>query len=309
MADPNRPPDHEGCVRTSFAEVERDTPELQRRFTIWYHCEEQRWTKAASSRLHGYENLVDFAIELGHKRCTKQFETPDSKLAELWQMADGEDAKASNGLRGYVNRTVQNAATDLRRKERTTGVGAGRAETLTLGEYLQLGQDRSRPMTGSGTVGSDDEGMSRSRSVPLGDEQADLGDDGHVSSLDLGEAIPAIAHWRDRDSLIQVLLVLHGIGIDIFDVSNQQFLGSHPDGGRFLAAFHVRLATTGHRNSAEWRRVVDALAANETISAIKSNLAPAGSEQKWWGNVRRTLTSRFGRWRNDWSAANNEDAS
>jgi hypothetical protein len=308
MADPNRPPDHEGCIRTSFAEVERNTPESQRRFTIWYHYEEQRWTKAASSRLHGYENLVVFAIELGHKNCTKQFETPDSTLAELWQLADGEDAKASNGLRGYVNRAVQNAASDLRRRERTLGASAGSAETITLSEYLQSSPDRSRPMTGSGTIGSEDEGMSRSRFVPLADEEAELEDQGHVSSLDLGEAMPAIAHWSDRNSTIEVLLVLRGIGIDIFDDSNQQFLGSHPDGGRFLAAFHVRLATTGHRNSAEWRRVVDALAANETISAIKSNLAPAGSEQKWWGNMRRTLRDRFERWRNDWSAANNEDS-
>lgn len=309
MAGPNRRPNREACSGTTFVEVNDDTPELERRFTIWFHVEEPRWTEAAKSRLHGYGHLVDFAIELGQQKCARQFERPDSKLAVWWQRATEGDNKALNALRGYVNRIVQNAASDLRRKERTPGAHSDPRETITLEQYRGSSPDESRPLTGSGWVGSDDEGMSRSRSVRFVDETADIEDHGHVSSSELAEALPAVAHWSDRVSTIEALLVVFGIGVELFDDKNQRFLGSHTSGADFLAAFHVRLASTGHRNSAEWRQVVDALAAGEGLRDIKARLAPQGSEQTWWGNVRRTLRSRFERWRNDWLAANDEDAS
>jgi hypothetical protein len=159
----------------TLPEVGNGAEETQRQFANWYQSENPRWTKAARRYLEDFPYLVEDAVQEGWIKGDRQLLKSESAVTRLWSGAQSGDHKALDQLRGYMFRVVRRAAHELLKKEigdpdpkpgpEGTTIGS---ETLTRDGYRSGDSERSRPLTGSGSIGSDNEGLGgRRRTVRL----------------------------------------------------------------------------------------------------------------------------------------------
>lgn len=163
----------DACEWATVPDVGNGAEETQRQFANWYQSETPRWVRAASRYLKVYPLLIEDAVQEGWIKGDRQLLKSESRVVVLWSKAESGDDKALDDLRGYMFKVVRRAAHDLLKKEigdpepAPEGTTVGK-ESLTLGGYRSGDRERSRPLTGSGSIGSDNEGLGgRRRTVRL----------------------------------------------------------------------------------------------------------------------------------------------